>query len=335
MSGKVFHAPFVDLHGGFELVGAWERSKKLIEQDYPSANSFASIDSILQDESVELVIVNTPTYTHYEYAKKVLAAGKHAVVEKAFTTKVDEAIELRELAKKNGLILSVFQNRRWDSDFLTVKKVVETGLLGEIVEATFCYHRYNPDLSPKAHKETPGPGAGIVYDLGPHLIDQALTLFGMPHSVYADIMTTRKGSKVEDYFEILLFYQNSRVRLHGGYFVREPVPSFVVHGKSGSFLKSRADVQEAMLQKGILPKDKTYGIEPETEEGLLHSMVDGKVIREKVKSLNGNYLYYYDGIYNSIREGVPVDVTADDGVRIAQVIEATYKSSRERMIVEL
>ena len=157
MSGKVFHAPFLNLHSGFELLGSWERSKKLIQEDYPSVTSYPSLEAVLESDAT-LIVVNTPVGTHFEYAKQVLLAGKHALVEKAFTTTVAEAQELTALAKAKGLKLAVFQNRRWDSDFKTVQKIVNEKLLGDIVEAEFHFDRFNPILSPKIHKETANAG---------------------------------------------------------------------------------------------------------------------------------------------------------------------------------
>jgi predicted dehydrogenase len=334
MSGKVFHAPFISLHPGFELKGAWERSKKLIATDYPGVSSYSTMEDVLGAKDVDLVVVNTPTYTHFEYAKKVLEAGKHAVVEKAFTANAAEAEELKTIAEKKGVKLSVFQNRRWDSDFKTVKKVVDEGILGDIVEASFAYDRYNSALSYKAHKETPSAGSGIVKDLSPHLVDQALYLFGFPESVFADVMITRPSSQVDDYFEILLYYKNFRVRLHSGYFVREPVPSYVVHGKLGSFVKTRGDVQEVKLQAGEKPTKDGWS-EPESERGLLHTEKDGKVVREKITTLPGNYYAYYDGVYEAIANNKPMPVTADDGVRVMRVIDAVYKSSKEGKVIAL
>ena len=334
MSGRVFHAPFISLHSGFELAGSWERSKKEIEQHYPGSKSYASFDSLLNDDSLDLVIVNTPTNTHFEYAKKSLLANKHIVVEKAFTTTVAEARELKTLAEQRGKVISVFQNRRWDSDFKTVQQVVRTGVLGELKEVSFSYDRFNPALSPKLHKETPGPGAGVVYDLAPHITDQALTLFGPPTHVFADIHVMRDASKVEDYFEILLYYPKMRVRLRATYFAREPVPSYMVHGATGSFLKTRADVQEADLQQGKKPGGSDWGTEPESEQGLLHTERDGKIIRERVKTLQGNYIDYYEGVYNSIVNNQKPPVTVDDGILVMQVIEAAFKSYREKKVVD-
>jgi scyllo-inositol 2-dehydrogenase (NADP+) len=335
MSGKVFHAPFLELHPGFELLGSWERSKKLIQEDYPEVKSYPSLESILEDQSVDLVIVNTPIDSHFEYAKKVLLAGKHAIVEKAFTATLAEAQELADLAKEKGLKLAVFQNRRWDSELKTVKKVLDEKLLGEIVEAEFHYDRYNPILSPKIHKETINSGSGILKDLGPHLIDQALYLFGFPNAVFGDIRTTRENSLIDDYADILLYYSNFRVRLKAGFFVREPNPSYVVHGKNGSFLKSRGDVQEDELKIGKKPNLTTWGTEQEGKEGLLHTEIDGKIIKEKVPTLQGNYYDYFDGVYQSIVNNLPEPVTAQDGANVMRIIEAVCQSNEQKRVINL
>lgn len=334
MSGKVFHAPFINIHPGFELLGSWERSKKLIHAEYPDVKSYASIDDLLND-AVDLVIVNTPVESHYEYAKKVLLAGKHAVVEKAFTTTVAQAKELEALAKEKGLKLCVFQNRRWDSDLKTVKKVLSGNLLGDIVEAEFHFDRYNPDLSPKLHKETVNSGSGILKDLGPHLIDQALYLFGFPTAVYADIRTTREHSLVDDWIDVLLYYPNFRVRLKAGFFVREPNPAYVIHGKKGSFLKTRGDVQEDDLKLGKIPNLETWGTESIENEGVLHTEIGGKIIREKIPTLQGNYYDFFDGVYQAIAFDKKEPVTAQEGVQVMQIIEAAILSALEKKAIEL
>ena len=335
MSGRVFHAPFLQLHKGFNLVGAWERSKPLIQADFNNVKSYPTLEALLAEDSIELVIVNTPTSTHYEYAKKALLVGKDIVVEKAFTTTVAEAVELKELAEKVGKQIAVFQNRRWDSDFSTVKKIITDNLLGDISEMEIQYARFNPALSPKLHKEIPNSGAGIVKDLGPHLIDQALLLFGMPQQVFADLRVTRPSSQVEDYFEILLYYPTKRVRLKAGYLMREAVPSYMVHGTKGSFLKSRADVQEAMLLKGFKPNTKDWGTEPITEQGLLHTEKNGCIIRERTPTLQGNYLEFYNQLYKALTNQGPLPVTAQDGVNVMRIIEATFKSCEEGNIFKL
>ncbi|MDD5151044.1 MAG: Gfo/Idh/MocA family oxidoreductase [Flavobacterium sp.] len=335
MSGKVFHAPFLAIHPGFELLGSWERSKKLIQEDYPEVISYPTLESILQDESIDLVVVNTPVGTHFEYAKKVLLAGKHAIVEKAFTTTVAEAKELAALAKEKNLKLSVFQNRRWDSDFKTVKKIVSEKVLGEIVEAEFHFDRYNPNLSPKQHKETANSGAGILKDLGPHLIDQALFLFGLPNAVFADIRITREHSLVDDYLDILLYYLDFRVRLKAGFFVREAIPSYIVHGKKGSFLKLRGDVQEDNLKLGMKPNLMNWGTESDENQGLLHTEINGTIIKEKVPTLQGNYYDFFEGVYQSIVNNKTEPVTAIDGANVMQIIELAIQSSEQAKALNL
>ena len=335
MSGKVFHAPFLELHPGFELIGSWERSEKRIQEDYPETKSFPSLESILEDATIDLVIVNTPVATHFEYAKKVLLAGKHAVVEKAFTTTVAEAQELEALAKENRLKLSVFQNRRWDSDFKTVKKIIDDGMLGDIVEAEFHFDRYNPVLSPKQHKESANPGAGILKDLGPHLIDQALFLFGLPNAVFADIRMIRSNTLVDDYIDILLYYSDFRVRLKAGFFVREPIPSYIVHGKKGSFLKPRGDVQEDDLKLGKKPNLDAWGKEPKSKEGTLHTEINNDVLNVKVPTLQGNYFDFFDGVYQSISNDTIEPVTAKDGLNVMKIIEAAIQSSEQMKAINL
>ena len=180
MSGWVFHAPFINVNPGFNLYAVWERTKNLAQEKYPGVKTYRTLEDMLADDLVELVVVNTPNYTHYEYTKKALEAGKHVVVEKPFTINVEEGEELITLAKKQNKKLSVFQNRRYDSDYKTIKKVMNAKMLGDLVEVEMHFDRYSTALSPKVHKEIPGPGTGSVYDLGSHLIDQALQLFGMP-----------------------------------------------------------------------------------------------------------------------------------------------------------
>lgn len=335
MSGKVFHAPFLELHSGFELVGSWERSKKQIQEDYPTAQSYSSLESILEDATIHLVVVNTPVETHFEYAKKVLLAGKHALVEKAFTTTVAEAQELANLAKERKLKLCVFQNRRWDSDFKTVQKIIQDQVLGELVEIEFHFDRYNPILSPKIHKETTNPGAGILKDLGAHIIDQALFLFGMPDSVFADIRFIRKDTLVDDYFDIVLYYPDFRLRLKASFFVREPNPSYFIHGKKGSFLKVRGDVQEEELKLGKKPNRSSWGTEKTGSEGLLHTEIDGKIIRKLVPTLQGNYYDLFNQLYDSITNNLPEPVTAQEGINVMQIIEATMQSNVSKKVVSI
>lgn len=335
MSGWVFHAPFIHTLPGFNLYAVWERSKDLAKQQYPDVRTYRTLEEMLADEAVELVVVNTPNSTHFTYAKKALQAGKHVVVEKPFTVTIQEATELAVLAQQEQRLLSVFQNRRWDSDFLTVQQIVNSKALGEIVEAELHYDRYKPELSPKLHKETPGPGTGLVYDLGSHLIDQALLLFGMPQAVFADLSIMRPGSQVDDYMEILLYYPTLRVRIKSGYLIREPLPAFVVHGTHGSFLKPRADIQEESLQQHQIPGTPGWGIEPASARGLLHTEKDGQVVRKYVDTLPGNYSRYYELLYEAIRNHAPLPVTPEQAVQVITIIEKAYQSNREKRVVEV
>lgn len=336
MSGRVFHAPFVALHPGFHLHSVWERSKKEAAQFYPGVKSADTLEELLSDEAVELVVVNTPNYTHFDYAKKALEAGKHVVVEKPFTTTAAEADELNALAKEKGLVLAVYHNRRWDSDLLTVKQVLDQGLLGDVVEASISFDRYKEELSPKVHKEQPLPGTGVLYDLGSHLIDSALQLFGMPEKVFADIRIVRPISQVDDYYELLLYYPyNLRVRLHSSYLVREAGPGFIVHGSRGSFLKTRADIQEDDLLAGKKPEGAAWGREPEGAQALLHTEKDGKIIREEIPILQGNYMGFFEGLHAAIRQGAPAPVSGEEAARVVRIIQAAHQSSREGRVVEL
>lgn len=337
LSGKVFHAPFLQLHTGFNLHAVVERSKNQAHEEYPDVMVYRSIDELLMDERVDLVVVNTPNFTHYDFARQALLAGKHVVVEKPFTVTLQEAEALAQLAHDTGKLLSVFHNRRYDSDFKTVEQIVRKNVLGHIVEAEFHFDRYNPVLSPKEHKESGGPGTGVLYDLGPHLIDQAVYLFGMPKAVFADIQRQREGSKVDDYIDLLFYYDKLRVRLKSGYFVREPIPSFVLHGTAGSFLKSRADVQETELVAGKRPVESpdAWGLEPESEQGLLHTNRNGAVICERIPSLQGNYLDYYQGVYEALVSGGQPPVDALAGLRVMRLIHAAAESHRLKKVIDL
>jgi scyllo-inositol 2-dehydrogenase (NADP+) len=330
MSGRIFHAPFLEVHPGFELVGSFERSQKNIQKAYPGTHSYDRLEEVIQDEDIELVIVNTPIPTHFEYASKALQAEKHVVVEKAFTNSTAEAIELQKIAKKVGKHIFVYQNRRWDSDFLTVKKVVESRQLGDIVEAEFHFDRYNGAKSPKMHKELPGPGAGIIFDLGPHIIDQALHLFGNPTHVFADLRKTRPGTEVEDLFEILLYYPEMRVRLKAGYYFKVPVPAFQVHGKLGSFIKTRSDRQEADLDAGRKPQGDSWGQESPTDFGVMQ--VDGGN-PERIPSEKGNFMAFYENVFQSLHGDATPAVSVQDGINSMRVIDAAIKSSREKRVV--
>lgn len=334
MSGEIFHAPFVANNKGYKLYGVWERSKKKIHNFYEGVKSFNTLEEMLADENIELIIVNTPNATHFDYSKQALLAGKHVIVEKPFVITSAEGEELIELAKRQQKKISVYHNRRYDSDAKLLQKVVNEQLLGEIGEAELHYDRYKKELSHKLHKENPGSGAGLLYDLGPHLIYEALQLFGKPDAIFADNTILRSFSKVDDYFEILLYYPRKRVRLKASNQVREPLPSFVLHGSLGSLIKSRADTQESDLLAGKKPGGENWGVEADSEKGFLHTEKDSKIIKESIAAPHGDYMEYFDQMYKAIRFNEPVPVTAEDGLEVIKIIETALKSNEEKRVIE-
>ncbi len=335
MSGWVFHAPFLQVNPGFNLYAVWERTKNLAEEKYPGIKTYRTLEDMLADDSIELVVVNTPNFTHYEYTIKALEAGKHVIVEKPFTVTVKEGNDLIELAKKQDKKLSIYQNRRYDSDYKTIKKIIQQKVLGDLVEVEMHFDRFKEVPGNKVHKETPGPGTGSLYDLGSHLIDQALQLFGMPEKLFADIQCMRPVSQVDDYFELLLYYKKLRVRLKSSYVVREALPGYIFHGLKGSFIKPKTDIQEEMLQAGNTPGTSDWGTEPESQKGLLHTEKNGEVIREYIQSEQGNYDEFYDGIYEALRNDKPLPVTPEDAVNVIKIIEAAYESNKTNCLVKL
>lgn len=335
MSGHLFHAPFLDVHPKFNLYGVLERTKNLAVEKYSNIKTFKTLEEMLADETIELVVVNTPNITHYDFTKKAINAGKNVIVEKPFTVSVVEAEELISLAKSKNVKLSVYHNRRWDSDFKTVKKIVKDGVLGNIIEAELRYDRYEPDLSYKKHKETPTKGVGSLYDLGSHIIDQALQLFGMPTSVFATLDSFRKNSKVGDYFDLKMYYPSHYVTLKSSYFVKEPLPSYSIHGTKGSFIKTKADIQEAELQKEVKPNTKNWGVELNSEKGLLHSRKDGEFHKELIDTEKGDYMIYYDEFYEAVRNDKPMPVEASEATQVIQVIESAIQSHHEKRVIDL
>jgi scyllo-inositol 2-dehydrogenase (NADP+) len=314
MSGRIFHAPFLSTNAGFKLKAVVERHNKKMVAAYPDIISYDTVVELLNDPEIELVIVNTPNFTHFDFAKKSLLAGKHVLIEKPAAANSKEVKELYDLAKSLGLHVMVYQNRRWDSDFLAVKEVIESGKLGRLTEVHLRYDRYKPILGVKPFKETGGtPINGLVYDLGPHIIDQALLLFGRPLSLNKVTAKQREGSEVIDYFSFQLVYPDQlRVFITGGMLIPEPLPAYVIHGSLGSFLKDRCDVQEPQLDSGMLPTDPAYGIEKECREGKLVTMgLDDQKNTEWITSGRGNYNHLFDAVYHTIRNNTLYPITEE------------------------
>ncbi|GLX66155.1 oxidoreductase [Paenibacillus glycanilyticus] len=332
LSGQVFHAPIIQAVEGMEIAKVVSSNPEKVKQHLPKVEVASSLEELLSDESIDLVVITSPNQTHYDYAKQALLAGKHVVVEKPFVNTSEEARDLIETARQQGKLLSVYQNRRWDNDFLTVKSLIEAGELGEIASYEAHYDRYRPQVSER-WREQAGPGSGMLYDLGAHLIDQALHLFGKPDSVYADLMPQRAGSEVTDYFHLILTYGTKRVILHSGSIVMQHGPKFQVHGSQGSFVKYGLDSQEDMLRKGGLPGQPEWGQDLEQHYGELTVMVDGKSETRKVKTLQGSYERFYERMAEAIINHKPVPVEAEDAWNTIRIIELAMQSSEEKRVV--
>lgn len=339
MSGQVFHAPFISTNPHFELTAITERSKNLSKERYPEADTVRSFDELLDRKELELIVVNTPDSSHYEYARRALEAGKHVVVEKPFTQTVEQGNELVALAAEKELMLSVYQNRRWDSDFLTVKDILEKQLLGRLVEFESTFPRFRNFIKQGTWKETGEAGGGIAYNLGAHVIDQAVQLFGMPEAIFADIAILRDNGLVDDYFIIHLLKPekapNVKITLKASYLMCEHEPRFTLHGTEGSFVKYGLDRQEEDLTNGLMPDSPHWGEESPEIWGLLHTKKESLEVREKYPSIPGNYSAFYENIYQHIRNGETLQSDARGVVDVIRLIEAAWESSRSGNVVRL
>ncbi len=325
MSGRVFHAPFLHTSNQFELKAVVERTQKKVHTFYPDVISYDTTEALLADEEIELVVINTPNYTHFDLAIQALKAGKHVLIEKPAAATSDEVKTLFDTARKAGKHVFVYQNRRWDSDYLVVKQVVESGRLGDLIEVHFRFDRYRATIGPKFFKEKAGLAAnGVSFDLGPHLLDQVIALFGQPVSFTKTTGSYRDSSEVDDYLHLHLKYPHQlNVFITTSLLVGQPLPAFVLHGKLGSFIKDRVDVQEDQLNAGVMPVDDNYGIEPEGKEGQLITFDEnGNKLIEPVPSLNGDYKKLFEAVYHTIRDGAAFPVTDEHIAWQIEILEA-------------
>jgi len=332
-SGRTFFGTLADCHPGFELVSCLERSTKRIQNDYPRVNSYSSLDNILGDSSIDLVCVDTPIGTHYDLTKESLLAGKHVIVEKAYTTSSEEAEELQRISEEVGKQIFVFQNRRMDSDFLTAKRVLESGKIGTVHEATLSYDIYFPGIR-EGHTEDPISG-GEFNNRASHMCAQAIVLFGLPKAVIGDFAAFRKGSPVEDYFEAILVYDDKRVRLKGSDTATFHQDAYILHGDKGSFFKPRSDMQEVLLMQGAKPGPEVWSKEPEDMEGRLYVRSGEAVTMERVPTVMGNYYDYFEGVYDTLINGAEPHVSGKDGIRCMRLMDAVRRSVGEKRAVEL
>jgi scyllo-inositol 2-dehydrogenase (NADP+) len=335
MSGMVFHAPLLTTNPGFHLGKILERTPKGSKRIYPEVTVVNRYDDLINDPELELIVVNTPDHTHFDLTRKALLAGKHVIVEKPFTICTAEGSDLIELARKKNLVLTVFQNRRWDGDFLTVSRVVKEGMVGRLVEFESHFDRFRNYIQEGTWKEDPPRGTGNIYNLGSHMIDQALILFGMPEGIYADLEIRRDGSGVNDYYDIHLYYHRFKAILKSSYLVREPGPRYLLHGTLGTFVKYGIDPQEELLKSGAIPVGEDWGREDEQYWGILNSEIGGEPVRKKLETIPGNYHPFYDNLFYAIREGKEPAVKPEEALHVIGIIEAAIASNRDKCMVKL
>ena len=322
-SGRIFHAPFLAAHPGFRLRAVVERHAKLAAKQHSGVVSYGGVEALLADQYLELIIVNTPTATHFDFACQALRAGKHVLVEKPVTLTAAQAQALHTLAQQEGRQVFAFQNRRYDADFLAVRRVLASGRLGRVFEATFRFDRYKPALSPKKFKEMPGPGAGLLHDLGPHVIDQVISLWGRPLRARKALGSYRPKSLVDDYFSLELTYPNDlHVRIAGSLLVADPQPAFVMHGTLGSYQQPRADGQESQLLAGRSPADPDFDVLlPDSAGRLTCADERGELQTTLEPADRSNYLMLFEDVYQSLRFGQPYPVSAEQVLWQSELLE--------------
>ncbi len=335
VGGHVFHAPFIAENESLELYKVTARKpeqQQMLAERYPEAIGVLTADEIIQDPEIDIVVVATSNDVHYSLAKAALEVGKHVVVEKPFTNTTAEADELIALAKERNLLLSVHHNARFHSDFKTVKNVIASGRLGRVVNYEARFDRFRNFLRPGAWREANLPGSGIHYDLGAHLIDQSLQLFGHPDSVFADLRVQRDGAKAVDDFEIILSYPKLKVSLKGQMLAKEPTPRFAVYGVNGSFVKRGVDPQENLLRAGVRPGNMSdWGREEEDTYGTLSIEEKGQDVAEHIPSEVGSGQDFYRNIVDVLdgREDLIVQpAQARDVIRILELAELSWHEQR-------
>jgi scyllo-inositol 2-dehydrogenase (NADP+) len=328
LAGSVFHAPLIQACEGLQLAAIGSRSFE--GKQVPAGVRCAGIDEILCDPLIELIVVATPNDSHASLARQALAAGKHVVVDKPFVLRTADAESLIALARENDRCLSVFHNRRWDADFLTAQQIIAEGRLGPITYAEFHFDRYRPQLKPR-WREQAGEGAGVLYDLGSHLVDQACCLFGLPRAVTADVLAQRPGAEVDDYFHLLLDYGTARVVLHASSLMPAHGPRIALFGETAGFRHFGLDTQEADLKAGLRPGSEGWGRMRDARAELLAH--DGQVTA--IESLCGRYQDFYTGIVNAIRNVTAPPVLTEQALNVSVILEAALRSSAERRTVDL
>ncbi len=325
LSASVFHLPLICATNGLKLTHILSRQKAKINQLDPSIMVVNDLDAILNDPTIDLLINTLPNDLHYSITKECLNSGKHVVVEKPFVLDSTQGQELIGLAKQNGLLLSVYHNRRWDNAYLTLQQ--EMNKLGKIYLYEAYFDRYRPQVNLSKWRESAAVGSGILYDLGAHLLDQALNLFGKPQSLIADLAQQRNNAQTTDYFQLLLIYENMRVILGSSSLCTAPRPVIAAYGEHGSYVKYGLDPQENMLRLALTPASPDYGMEAQQLAGTLVLSKDQQLVSQLLPSVCGDYPYYYRQIYQALLDNsLALPVSAQSGLAVIAMIEAAYSS---------
>ena len=334
LSGKVFHAPFIQAHPGFELksiMTSGEEAKK----KYPNINIARQFDELLNDPALGLIIICSPNEFHFDQAKQAMEAGKHVILEKPITPTANQAEELFRISKKNQRQLFPFQNRRWDGDFLTLQHILREGYLGRVLDLETHFDRYTPQVGRASWRYSKKEAGGTFYDLGVHLIDQVVVLFGKPEAVFCRLFNQRENSVVDDSFDLKLVYPDLNVTVKAGVFVKEPGPRFAVHGTLGSFVKYGLDPQEGGLRKGKKPESPGWGSEPKRQWGLLHTEFKGKKIRGRYETLPGNYRAFFDNVHDVLKKGAEPAIKPGEVLTTLAIIEKAIESDKTMSVINL
>ena len=341
-AGRIFHSPFVHAVPGLELSAIVQRHGEDAAKDYPGTRILRSVDEAFGDPAIDLIVVATPNDSHVEMARRALRAGKHVVIDKPIAGSSADALELIALAREQGKLLAPFHNRRFDGDFLTVRKLVSEGKLGRVTLVNAHFDRFRPIPRPNTWKEAGGAANGLLFDLGPHLLDQALALFGVPRSITASVRQERDVTAIEDAFDIVLEFAQTgegargiRYECHASMIAAEPAPRFRVNGTLGSYVKAGLDPQEAALLGGARPAElgSPAGWLPEAESawGTLAIAPDpaepSKIVRGKVPTEVGDYRQFYANVRDAIRGETPLVVSPEDGYRTIRLLELALESS--------
>ena len=334
--GEKFHAPVIRSVPGLHLAAILSRGGSRAQQAYPDVPVVRSMEELLARSDVQLVAISTPNTSHYSLARQAIEAGRDVVVDKPFAPTKNEAADLVELARVRNRLLSVYHDRRWDGDFFTLQKLVQQGTLGRLVLFESHFDRCRPRLRPGAWREQPGPGNGVFFDLGPHLIDQVLVLFGRPQSITADIRIEREGALVDDAFDVVMHYSGGlRALLVGDMLAAAPSFRFLLRGTEGSYLKFGMDPQEEALKRGQVPADDPHwGIEPQANWGKFYICEEGGISVRPVPTETGDYRGYYENIRDAIRGEAELAVTPEHALDVMHVLELAVESSRQRRTLD-